>query len=326
MESTLCRHVVAHDDGLARCTAFVALRYNFQVVLGTRGRWVGLASIAYLLAICGSASAQYGLQPAPAPPPAPVTNPSSADLERARTLFAEGLAFVAQEDWQSAADRFTQVHDIRSSPVVSYKLASALTRLGRLVESSKLLTQVLSDVQADEETRGAAQLLLSKIEPSIGAITINVYGNAEGCRFALDEQPIDVPGGAVSLRVDVGQHRVVVERDGAAILSPEVTVGGAFPMHAQLSLEIPARVQAVALMPSPPPRPAQPALHLRQASPPPRDDASLWEQWWVWAGAGAVVAGAVITTLLLTSSDDPQPITGTTDPPVIRTRVLGVMR
>jgi hypothetical protein len=262
-----------------------------------------------------------------APTPAAPAAPTQADLERARVLFAEGLDFVAKQDWWNAADRFRQVRAIRSSPVVSYNLASALAEIGELVESSKLLMQLLGDSEADTETRRAAQLLLSKIEPNIGSISINVYGNTEGCSFTLDDQPIEIAAGAASQRVDLGPHTVKVDRDSATILSPQVTVGGTLPLHAHLSLEIPPKAKPepepmrVVL---PPPRKA-PALRLETPPPAPRDDESVFEQWWLWAGAGAVVAGAVVGTLVLTASDDPSPIEGDTEPRVIRTSVIGEM-
>jgi hypothetical protein len=316
-------------------------------VYGTLSRWHRLATLASLVLVSGSAHAQRGLAPAP-PPPEPWTvapvapepaaaAPSEADLERARVLFAEGLDFVAKQDWWNAADRFKQVRAIKSSPVVSYNLASALAEVGQLVESSKLLTQLLGDSQADAETRRAAQLLLSKIEPNIGSLSINVYGNSDGCSFTLDGQPIEIVNGAASQRVDVGPHKVTVERDGETILNPQVTVGGALPLHAQLSLEIPAKQkpQPVArLEPTrarlPPSPRKEPELRLTTPAPAPRDegedDESVFEQWWLWAGAGAVVAGGVVAALVLTRSDDPTPVAGDTNPPVIRTMVLGGTR
>ena len=304
------------------------MRLQFHAVVhATLRRSLALAPLALTL-LCSPASAQHGFPPGPPPPvrePSGATQPpSEADLERARSLFAEGLAFVAQQDWHHAAERFTQVRAIRSSPVVSYNLASALAELGQRVESSKLLTQVLSDPLADGETRNAALLLLSKIEPQIGALTISVYGKTEDCRFSLDGQPLAIAGREQSLRVDIGQHTVAVERDGATILSPQITIGGTFPMQAQLALEVPARLQPtqVAL----PPARKTVELRLSQPSAPPRDGESLLEQWWLWAGAGAVVAGAIVATVVLTSSDDPSPDPGDTNPPLIHTRVLGSMR
>jgi hypothetical protein len=309
------------------------LRIQFREVVHVRLlRWAaGPSAVALILLLSPAASAQDAIAPARQPgasETAPAAAPSQGELERARALFAEGLNFVAQEDWGNAADRFTQVHDIRPSPVVSYNLASALTHLGRLVESSQLLTQVLSDAQADEETRRAAQLLLSKIEPGIGSVTLRVYGNAEGCSFSLDDRPIDVSSGTLTERLDPGVHRVAVVRDGETILNPQVTLGGAFPMQAQLSLEIPAKaapVPVVALAPPPPQPRVQPDLRLSQPVDAPDEHESILEQWWLWAGAGAVIAGGVIATLVLTSGDDPAPISGNAGPGVIHTRVTGAM-
>jgi hypothetical protein len=296
-------------------------------------RFVALSTFVVLVALGRAASAQHGLPPVPPPvAPAqtqhveqPAAEPSEADLERARVLFTQGLDFVAQHDWRAAAERFEQVLAIRSSPVVSYNLASALAEQGERVESSKLLTQLLGDVQADAETRRAALLLLNKIEPQIGTLSISVYGNSKDCSFTLDGEPLEIAGAALSLRVDVGDHTVTVERDGLTILSPQVTIGGTSPMLAQLALEIPPRPRPMQVT-LPPPRKAVDLQLSRPKNPPrreePRDDESVLEPWWLWAGAGAIVAGAVVATLVLTSSDEAKPIAGDTDPAWIRTRVV----
>src|SRR5882672_1974841 len=76
--------------------------------------------------------------------------PISAEAtDQARQLFNEGLALVEHEDWAGAEERFRRVLALRSSHVVSYNLASALTHLERLVESAELLRGVARDPSVD---------------------------------------------------------------------------------------------------------------------------------------------------------------------------------
>ena len=43
--------------------------------------------------------------------------------------------------------------------------------------------------------------------------------------------------------------------------------------------------------------------------------------WWLWTAVGVVVVGAGITVALIAMDEDPKPVHGDTDPPVVRGRV-----
>ena len=65
------------------------------------------------------------------------------DVALARQLFEQGIAFVDEEDWTQAADRFQRSLELRPSPIVAYNLGSALVELGRLVTREMLLEKVI---------------------------------------------------------------------------------------------------------------------------------------------------------------------------------------
>jgi hypothetical protein len=261
---------------------------------------------------------------------APAATPSAdeqAQLDQARRLFEEGLAHVEAGNWVAAEQAFRSVLALRSSPVVAYNLASALARLGRLIESAEMLRAIVRDNTVDAATRDPAQHLLNEIEPQIGSITVRVLGSTDNLVLRLDERTLGAGELIQAISVDPGVHLVLAEREGKALASQEVNVGGAAPLIAEVTLDLREKPKAevvpdlrVSKLPSEEqPRPTQ---HT--------DESSVWSSPWLWSSAAAVVlvTVGVIAVVALSSGGDPEladPVTGTTDPPVIRGRVVGEM-
>jgi hypothetical protein len=260
---------------------------------------------------------------------APAASPSAdeqAQLDHARKLFEEGLAHVEAGDWVAAEQAFRSVLALRSSPVVAYNLASALARLGRLIESAEMLRAIVRDNTVDAATRDPAQHLLNEIEPQIGSITVRVLGSTDNLVLRLDERTLGAGELIQAISVDPGVHLVLAERAGKALASQEVKVGGAAPLIAEVTLDLREKPKAevvpdlrVSKLPSEEPRQTQ---HT--------DESSVWSSPWLWSSAAAVVlvTVGVIAVVALSSGGDPEladPVTGTTDPPVIRGRVVGEM-
>lgn len=257
-------------------------------------------------------------------PPAAEPNPSSgaseADLEEARQLFEEGLAHVEVGNWVLAEQAFRRVLAVRSSPVVAYNLASALARLGRLIESAELLRAIVRDTEVDAATRDPAQHLLSEIEPQIGSLTVRVLGDAQGLVLRLDDRTLSTGELIQAISVDPGVHVVEAQRAGKVLASQDVNVGGAAPLKAEVSFDLREK------------EPVKPDLRVsqlpsEQAPPDRRDDGtSAWSSPWLWTGAAAVVlvVAGVVAVAALSGGDTAQadPIGGTTDPPIVRGRVV----
>lgn len=252
---------------------------------------------------------------------------AQAQLDQARKLFEEGLAHVEAGNWVAAEQAFRSVLALRSSPVVAYNLASALARLGRLIESAEMLRAIVRDNTVDAATRDPAQHLLNEIEPQIGSITVRVLGSTENLVLRLDERTLGAGELIQAISVDPGVHLVLAEREGKTLASQEVKVGGAAPLIAEVTLDLREKPKAEVvpdLRVSELPREEQP----RQTQH--TDESSVWSSPWLWSSAAAVVlvTVGVIAVVALSSGGDPEladPVTGTTDPPVIRGRVVGEM-
>jgi hypothetical protein len=278
------------------------------------------------LVLCAPIWVAAPLRAQPTEVPAAPSNEQATD--QARQLFNEGLGFVEQEDWAQAEDRFRHVLALRSSHVVSYNLASALTHLGRLVESSELLRAIVRDSSADATTHDAATQLLSEIEARIGTLTIRLLGDADGASVSLDDKPLELSGQVQTTAVDPGEHRVVVQRDGVGVAQKSVTVGDPAPLQVEIALELPPRVApgaAAQTMTGANTQPERSSQAIAERGLPERESRSVLSRWWFWAGVGALVAGGVVTALIAAPSAKATPVAGDTDPPVIHGRVAAAM-
>ena len=300
-------------------------------------RWLA-PLVCFFLAGTSQAYAQFA--PTPAPPSTPAGDepdaPIAADAttEEARKLFAEGLEFVESEDWVQAEERFRRVLAMRGSHVVAYNLASALEHLGRLVEAAELLRPVARDASVEPRTKAAAERLLAQVEPRIGSLTVRLSGDSHGALVRLDDKQVQISEQVLTVSVDPGSHRVVVERDGVIVASRTIQVGDADSLQSSIAIEVPPRLGASRAAASEPrdDRPRLPFGTLSQPThapqgavdpgPPPADDEdSLFESPWLWVGVGVVAIGAGVTLALLLSEEDVKPVGGDTDPPVIHGRV-----
>ena len=280
-------------------------------------RPVALLSLWLVLRAVPSAHAQL----APQGDEATTAQASAAEgkeqLEQARKLFEEGLAHVEAGNWVEAEQAFRSVLVMRSSPVVAYNLASALARIGRLIESAELLRAIVRDTDVDAATREPAQHLLSELEPQIGSVTVRVLGNTDGLVLTLDQRTLGAGDLVQAISVDPGVHLIAAERAGALLASEEVKVGGAAPLKAEITLDLRDK-------PKREPRPDLRVSSLPSEQKPERtrdDGASAWSSPWLWGGAAAVVlvTAGVITALALSgNAQQAEPIGGNTDPPVIR--------
>lgn len=283
-----------------------------------------IALLALWLAICAVPSAHAQEL---APEPAPAAG-DAAQLDQARKLFEEGLAHVEVGNWVEAEQAFRRVLTLRSSPVVTYNLASALARLGRLIESAEMLRAIVRDNTVDAATRDPAQSLLAEIEPQIGSLTVRVLGDTDGLLLRLDERTLGTGELIQAISVDPGVHLVVAERDGKVLASQEVKVGGAAPLIAEVTLDLREPEQPMPIAPDL--RVSKLPSEERPRDTRPSDESSAWSSPWLWGGAAAVVlvTVGVIAAIALSSGGDPEladPVSGTTDPPIIRGRVVGVM-
>lgn len=232
---------------------------------------------------------------------------SDDDLERARTLFAEGVDATHEERWDDAIDRFRQVLAVRATPQVKYNLGIALERAGHLVEARALLTEVVDHRELDRRARREVREVLRSIEPRIGQLTVRVESDdPSGARVTLDGAELPAERWGQATPVDPGEHALALIRGERALVERTITVpeGGS----EEIAIEDPGEPD---LTPELEPEPA-PVI------PDPAPARSVLEEWWFWTAIAAVVVliGGVSVGLALGGSG-PQPVQGNLTPGIL---------
>lgn len=241
------------------------------------------------------------------------------DSATARSLFEQGVELASNGRWADAADRFQRSLSLRESPVVAYNLAVARMETGRLVEASELLTRVEKDPAGNRKLKRQAAALQREIEPKIATLVVSLDERAAMHEARINERPIPPAALGVPTPVDPGEIVVTLEEDGQQLWSQRLVVSPG--SQQRVTIRLPPRQSASGAETSPPPResalaPSQVALPASEPNPgprvaqtrpardpPARDDGSLWEEPWLWAGAGAVIVGAVVVGLLASGGD-----------------------
>lgn len=200
-----------------------------------------------------------------------------ADRATARALFSEGVERVDAQEWAQAADRFERALALYDSAVIRFNLATVYEELGRLVEASEHLRDVIRRDDADAEVRAAAAERLTAIDARIAHLTILVEGEAdEVTRDGVTVPPVAL---GVSTPVDPGSHAVRALREGEVVA--EETVELAETASEQVVLTVPPPVILE--------DPVLPDPDL-----PPPEEEPFYAQWWFWTIIGVAVAGAAV--------------------------------
>jgi len=194
----------------------------------------------------------------------------------ARALFQEGVGFVDALEWAQAADRFERALALYDSAVIRFNLATVYDELGRLVEASEHLRDVIRRDDADEDVRQAARDRLTAVDARIAHLTIRVEGEAD--EVTRDDVPVPTVALGVSAPVDPGSHTLRAMRGGEVVATETVELAEAASEEVVLSVP-PAVVIPDPVLPDP-----DPAL----------SDEPFYAQWWFWSLIGVVVVGAAV--------------------------------
>jgi hypothetical protein len=213
----------------------------------------------------------------------------SADLARdasARELFDQGVGLAEQGDWAAAEDRYRRALALRSSPVITYNLASSLSEQGKLIEASEMLRRVLADDKTEPALRQAAVQLQATLGPRIGRIQIELQGDEHEDGVILDGRVLHPAQLNVEIPLDPGSHQLRLERAGKTIDLQEFTLEpGA---RQEITLAAPALAATPLAIDTDLPESARPRAQTDKPAPR-ASRPSLLTRWWFWTGIVAVV-------------------------------------
>ena len=212
-----------------------------------------------------------------------------ADLARdasARELFEQGVALAEQGDWAAAEDRYRRALALRSSPVITYNLASALHELGKLIDASEMLRRVLADERTEPALQQTATQLHATIAPRIARIQVELQGQERDDSVVLDDQVLHAAQLNVEIPADPGSHELRLERAGKTIDLRTFTLepGG------RQEIQLVAPALAATPLDIDTDLAESHRAHARDEAP--RTDSpkpSLLTRWWFWTGVVAVI-------------------------------------
>lgn len=225
------------------------------------------------------------------------TSSSTRDSAVARALFREGVACADARDWACAADRFAQAREVRPSAVLTYNLGHALIELGRVVEGTEILTQLLRDSTLRSSIRADAERTLDIASRQISQLSIQVIGPTEGTTFTLDGRELAGSLLGTAIPVDPGERRIEAHHAGELVAHALVIATAGEPVVATLTLpEHPSPSEAP---------PTDLALSQLVIEPHEESDDAPWIALGI-SGAILVIGGAITLGIVLSSpSSDP---------------------
>ncbi len=171
-------------------------------------------------ALVGALALALPLQPAFA------EKPSTAELERLRARFREGIAFEEEGKWKEALAVFEEIAATKRSAAVAFHLALCAENLAKLTRALEGFREA-SDLAAASETQDAevaekAKKRLAALEQRVP--TLRVKGVPAGAELSVNGFVWSAEKLGVAVPVDPGTFLVELKREGDTTRVAEVTL------------------------------------------------------------------------------------------------------
>jgi hypothetical protein len=202
--------------------------------------------------------------------------PSDEEMARARDLFATGLSHIEDARWADALEVFRECYELTANPVALYNVALSLRALGRNVEARDVF-EILDSRHAGElpaDLHPAAEQMRDEVQARIAILElVGLSADAQPLIIRVDGRERDVRGPPFEVAVDEGHRRLLVESEAEGRYAWE----GSVEPGQRLALDVELEEESSGI------------------------------PWWVFAGAGGLVAvGVVILVVVLTAPETPQ--------------------
>lgn len=146
----------------------------------------------------------------------------TAETDRARSLFAEGVELVAGSRFEEAEARFRQALAIRDAPAIRYNLASVLYEQGEYPEAQVENERALAAESVPAAVQTAAVELRQHIAERAAYVRFELVGPAVGGSISVDGYVLTQPG--LEIPISPASHTVVVTLRGEEVARREVEV------------------------------------------------------------------------------------------------------
>ena len=138
------------------------------------------------------------------------------ELNKARTMFREGVALSAANNWAGALAKFKQVAQVKMNAQVAFNIAECEEHLGKLTSALGNYRLAQSEAASSNAKDVAAQVdgRISALEERIPKLTIKRGEGAETATIELDGVELGSTQIGTAIQVDPGPHVVVAKVDG----------------------------------------------------------------------------------------------------------------
>lgn len=148
--------------------------------------------------------------------------PSAPERETARSQMAEGDRLLAAGDVRAAMARYASAHAIMHVPTTGLALASALAKLGLLVEARATAIEVLNlpvapgDPTVFAAAKTSAANLAEQLEPRVPSVRAAVAPADAAYTLTIDAVTLPNDARAAPYRCNPGKHTLRVDAPGYA--------------------------------------------------------------------------------------------------------------
>jgi hypothetical protein len=168
-----------------------------------RGVKLSLTAFTVVLALAASARAEGA-------------GATSGDLALARELFADAALLEARADWPAAALKLRRALAIKETPGLYYHLAHCEEQLGAFVAAARDYERASELIRAGSPAPDVEPLLplaARRVESRVAKLEVVVPPGVTAAA-ELDGQTLPPSAVGASVRLDPGQHRLVVRSPG----------------------------------------------------------------------------------------------------------------
>jgi hypothetical protein len=215
--------------------------------------------------------------------PSSSAEPSAADLEAARGLFAEALSDEKAGRFSEALRKFEEVRAVRDTPAVEYRIGACeegLRALARAYIAYRQATRLGGSDPAVADVVVAARARVDSLTMNVGQLELRLPAPAPpDLEVRVDGELVPVASLVEPLVLEPGRHDVTARFGARATVHDDVVL----PEGGQVALTL--AEPTVPAPPPPPPIPSRPAPARTAAI------ATL-------AGAGVLEAAAIVLALV----------------------------
>ena len=155
-----------------------------------------------------------------------IAAPIGAQADEARTQFERGLELYDDGKYEQAAVAFERAFELKPSYKILYNIAQVQNQLGHFAAALEAYARYLAEggdqVSPDRQREVKAEI--ERLNSLVGMLV--VQSEEDGAAVFVDgrrEGETPLPGPVI---VDLGEHELVVKRDGAELHRELVTVAG----------------------------------------------------------------------------------------------------